>query len=369
MHSIMVIDDNLTELVIAEKALESKYRILAQQGGKQAFDYLKKATILPSLILLDIDMPGLNGFEVFSRIRLEERLKTIPIIFVTGNTDASTELEAYSLGAVDFIRKPFVSEILKKKVDMHIGIVDSEKELKGKNSSLQNFNEQLQEYNEKLQQTATVQTQKVQRLEYFIIGVITDLITKKDGYSGMHCKKVSRYMELLLKEMIFMGLVSIRPEHMELILMSSQLHDMGKIGIPDAILEKVGKYTQEEFEVMKMHTVLASDAVQKFAYLLPDNSFIHYTYQMARSHHEQWCGMGYPDGLAENAIPQLARILSVADVYDALVSERTYKKSVSHEQACTIITQASGIQFDPQVVAAFQNVMPGFYELSRIDIR
>lgn len=368
MHAVMIVDDNLTELMIAQKALEGDYRVLAQQGGKSALEYLQKATIMPSLVLLDIDMPVLNGFEVFSRMAADKKYKDIPVIFVTGNTEVSTELEAYSLGAVDFIRKPYVAEILRKKADLHIGIIENKKKLMGKNLSLQDFNDQLQDYNDQLQETANVQTQKVQALEFFIIGIITDLITKKDGYSGMHCKRVSKYMEILLRQMLVMKTITLPSGDVDLILMASQLHDMGKIGVPDAVLGKVGKYTPEEFEIMKNHTIYAADSIQKFAYLLPNNSFITYTYQMARNHHEQWCGKGYPDGLAGTNIPQLARVLAVADVYDALVSERTYKRALTLEQAYTILNQASGIQFDPQVVAAFNKVHTEFYDASKVEI-
>ena len=369
MHTVMIIDDNMTELMVAEKALEGSYRVMIEQNGKHALEYLKKSSAMPSLILLDIDMPAINGFEVFSQIVANPKTKDIPVIFVTGTDDPSTELEAYQLGAVDFIVKPFISEILKRKVNLHIGIIDNKRKLQGQNTSLQDYNEQLQDYNDELQNKAMQQSQNVQHLEYFIIGIITDLITKKDVYSGTHCKRVAKYMEILLREMLTEGLVSYPAEDVELILMSAQLHDMGKIGVPDAILEKVGKFTPEEFDIMKKHTILAADSIEKFAYLLPNSPFFTYTYQMARSHHEQWCGKGYPDGLTGTAIPQLARILAVCDVYDALVSKRTYKKAMTHEQAYAIINQAAGIQFDPQAVSAFNKVHVEFYDASMIEIQ
>lgn len=369
MHSVMVIDDSMTELIMVQKALEGEYRVITEQGGKAALEYLAKAKVMPSIILLDIDMPALNGFEVFSQLVADEKFKEIPVIFVTGNQDVSTELEAYSLGAVDFVRKPYVAEILQKKISLHVSIIDNKKKLQGRNISLQEFNEQLQDYNDQLQEEGQAQKVQIQRLEYFIIGMVTDLITKKDGYSGVHCKRVSKYMEILLRTMTELKMIRIPQEDFELILMASQLHDMGKIGVPDAILAKVGKYTQEEFDVMRNHTVYAADSIQKFAYLLPNNNFLSYTYQMARSHHEQWCGKGYPDGLAGAAIPQLARILAVGDVYDALVSERSYKKAFSHEQACQIINQGSGVQFDPQVIQAFNRCQNEFFAASKIDIR
>jgi len=369
MHSVMVIDDSQTELTLVNKALEGNFRVITQQGGKAALEYLDGAKVMPSIILLDIDMPMFNGFEVFSMLQSDERFKQIPVIFVTGNQESSTELEAYSLGAVDFIRKPYVAEILLKKVTLHTGILDDKKKLQNRNNSLQEFNDQLQDYNNQLEEDTNASKAQIHRLEYFVIGIITDLTTKKDGYSGIHCKRVSKYMEILMRTMTELKMIRIPPEDFELILMASQLHDMGKIGVPDAILAKVGKYTEEEFGIMRNHTVYASDSIQKFAYLLPNNNFLSYTYQMARSHHEQWCGRGYPDGLAGSAIPQLARILAVGDVYDALVSERTYKKAFTHEQACAIINQGAGIQFDPQVVQAFNHCQAEFFAASRVDIK
>ena len=170
-------------------------------------------------------------------------------------------------------------------------------------------------------------------------------------------------MEVLLKRMMRDNLARLPIKDMGIIIMSSQLIDMGKIGVPDRIVQKEGKYTPAEFDVMKKHTVFAADSIERFTYLVPNSPFITYAYQMARSHHEQWCGNGYPDGLKGTEIPQLARIVSICDVYDALVSKRTYKKEMSHEQACAVINQVSGVQFDPAVVAEFNKVADDFREI------
>lgn len=352
MHTIMIVDDNETELLIAQKALEKDYSIIPISNSKQALARLAKATMMPSIILLDIAMPGINGFEMIMRLKTSEKAKNIPVIFLSADLDNSTELEAYRLGAVDFIRKPVVADLLRKRVELQARLTEHQK--------------QMDEYNQQLQQTASFQTQNAMRLEYFIIGIITDLISEKDGYSGMHCLRVSKYMGVLLKEMLLSGInFGILADDYEMIILCSQLHDMGKIGVPESVLQKEGKYSDEEFMQMKNHTLLAANAIQKYAYLLPNSKFLSYTYQMARSHHEQYSGAGYPDGLSGNNIPILARILGVADVYDALVSERTYKKAFTHEQAYNIITQGSGLQFDPQVVAAFQRVHMEFFEISQ----
>ena len=352
MYTVMVVDDNETELVIAEKALEKEYRVSTVNNSKQALARLAKATIMPDLVILDIAMPGINGFDMFMRMKASDKMKSIPVIFLSGDKENATELEAYRLGAVDFIRKPVISELLRKRVGLQINLLDYKKNMSA--------------YNTQLQQNVTAQAQNAYRLHYFIIGIITDLIAGKDGYTGIHSVSVSKYMGILLKEMLLSGLnYGISMDDFELIMLSAQLHDMGKIGVPDAVLQKTGKYTDEEFMQMKNHTVYAANAIQKYAYLLPGSKFITYTFQMARSHHERFDGKGYPDGLKGSDIPILARILAVADVYDALVSERSYKQPMTHEQAYNIITQGAGVQFNPQVVAAFQRVHMDIYEAHR----
>ncbi len=368
MHSVMVVDDSTTDQTMVKKALEQNYRLVQMDSGASALDFLDTAKVMPSLIILDMEMPGMNGFEFFSMIKADDRTKEIPVIFVTADPDVATEIEAYSLGAVDFIRKPYVAEILQRKVDLHISILIDKRKLRGRNATLQEFNESIQEFNVQLQEEVNATKDHVHRLEYFVIGIVTDLISKKDGHTGIHTKRVGKYLEIMLRRMQEMKLVRIGPDDMENILMASQLHDMGKIGVPDSILTKEGKYTDEEFSVMRSHTIYAADSIQKYAYLLPNSNFLSYAYQMARSHHEQWCGNGYPDRLVGPAIPQLARVLAVCDVYDALVSDRSYKKPYTHEQACQIINQGSGVQFDPQIVQVFNTCQTEFFTTSKTDI-
>ena len=343
MYTIMIIDDNDTELLVAKKALEKSYRIVDIDNPKAALQRLAKATIMPDFILLDVAMPGINGFDFIMRLKASDKTKSIPVLFLSGDKENTTEMEAYRLGAVDFIRKPIIPDLLRKRMELQADVLE--------------YKNQMNQYNTQLQQTASYQARTAMNLEYFIIGIITDLISQKDPYTGKHCICVSKYMEILLKEMLMSGVnYGIDPADFELILLSSRLHDMGKIGVPDAVLSKVGKYTDEEFALMKSHTTMAANAIQKYAYILPNNKFLYYTFQMAKYHHERVDGNGYPDRLSGANIPILARILAVADVYDGLVAERSYKKAKTHEEAYNIITQGAGIQFDPQVVAAFQRV-------------
>ena len=307
---------------------------------------------MPDIMVIDVVLQGVSGFEVLTRLKTSEKTKEVRVIFISGDKDATTEVEAYRMGASDFLRKPVNTQILKKHIETQVELLESKK--------------QMGNYSGQLQQSMAAANQNTLKLEYFIIGVITDLITVKDTYAGMSSLAVSRYMGLILREMLMSGVnYGIDPSDFELIILSSQLHDMGKIGIPDSILQKTGKYTDEEFEMMKKHTVLAANAIQRYSYLIPNSKFLNYTYQMARYHHERYDGGGYPDHLMGNNIPLLARILSVADTYDALVSTRSYKQAKTHEQAYNIITQAAGLQFDPTVVSAFQRAHMEIYEMSR----
>ncbi|MBR6485941.1 MAG: response regulator [Lachnospiraceae bacterium] len=352
MYSVMVLDNSEVELVMIQKALEKDYNVISMNNAKQALTRLNKANIMPDLIVMDLMLQGVTGLEVLTRLMTQEKTKGLRVIIISGDKDASTEIEAYRMGAVDFVKKPLNMQVLKKRVEMQTELLENKK--------------QMGTYMGQLKQSMASADQNTLKLEYFIIGVITDLIKVKDTYAGMSSLAVSRYMGLILREMLMSGVnYGINPADFELIILSSQLHDMGKIGIPDHILQKVGKYTDEEFEMMKKHTVLAADAIQRYSYLIPNSKFLNFTYQMARYHHERYDGGGYPDHLMGVNIPILARILSVADTYDALVSTRSYRQAKTHEQAYNIITQAAGLQFDPTVVSAFQRAHMDIYEMSR----
>ncbi|MCR5108198.1 MAG: HD domain-containing protein [Lachnospiraceae bacterium] len=352
MHTIMIVDSNDTELVAMQRAFEQTCSVITMNNAKGALGRLSKSTVLPDLMIIDLEIVGISAFELIGRIKGNDKMKDICVVIISGDKDTSTELEAFRLGAADFIHKPVNITLLKKRVELQLEVLG--------------YKKQVQSHVNQLQQNVNFHAQNSLRLEYFLIGMITDLISVKDGFTGMHSIAVSKYMGIILKDMMMSGInYGIAPEDYELILLSAQLHDMGKIGVPDNVLRKEGKYTDEEFTQMKNHTVYASNAIERYAYLLPNNKFIVYTYQMARYHHERYDGNGYPDGLSGQNIPFLARVLAVADVYDALISKRSYKQPITHEQAYNIISQGAGIQFDPQVVSAFQRAQADIYEASR----
>lgn len=345
----MLVNASEIELRVMQKALEREYNVLTMNNAKQALGRLSMSNVLPDIIVVDSHLQGGGGLTFANGLRTNPKFKDISVIMLTDGRDDASELEGYNLGISDFIYKPINGPILKRKIDLQLEAEGNKK--------------QLNKYVSELQQNVTFHAQNSLKLEYFLIGMITDLLSKKDGFTGTHCVSVSRYMGILLQDMLMSGVnYGIPKEDYEIIVLSAQLHDMGKMGVPDSVLMKEGKYTDEEFQAMKNHPVYAADAIQKYSYLLPNNKFVIYMYQMARYHHERFDGHGYPDRLSGYNIPFLARVLAVADVYDALTAKRTYKETISHEKACSIIMQGSGTQFDPQVVNTFMRVNRLFYE-------
>ncbi len=351
MLSVMIVDSSDIEVKVMTKALEREYSIITMNNPKQAYGRLTKSTNLPDIVIVDIDS-GIGCMELVNSIRTNVKMRGIAVVALSGDKSGTTETECYKLGAAEFVQKPINSTVLKKRLDIQSELLESKRQF-GTSVS-------------QLQQNVNFHAQNSLRLEYFLIGLITDLLSKKDGFTGMHCVNASRYMGILLKDVLLSGVdYGIKMEDYEIIVLASQLLDMGKMGVPDSVIQKEGKYTDEEFLAMKNHTIYAADAIQKYSYLLPNSDFVLYIYQMARYHHERWDGNGYPDRLMGNNIPILARILAVADVYDALINKRSYRQAISHEQAYNIICQGSGTQFDPQVIASFQRVHLAFYEMTR----
>ncbi|MBQ8969972.1 MAG: HD domain-containing protein [Lachnospiraceae bacterium] len=351
MLQLMIVDSSEIELKVMTKALEKEYSIITMNNPKQAYGRLIKSTSLPEIVIIDIDS-GLGCLELINNIRTNTKTKDIAIIALSGDKNGTTEIESYRFGAAEFVFKPINTVVLKKRVEIQAELVESKRQLSTSVGQLQ--------------QNVNFHAQNSLRLEYFLIGLITELLSKKDGFTGRHCVNTSRYMGILLKDILLSGVnYGIKMEDYEIIVLASQLFDMGKMGVPDSVLQKEGKYTDEEFAAMKGHPVYAADAIQKYSYLLPNNDFMIYIYQMARYHHERWDGNGYPDRLSGNNIPILARILAVAEVYDALINKRSYRQAITHEQAYNIIVQGAGTQFDPQVVVSFQRTHLAFYEMTR----
>lgn len=338
---ILIVDDTPANLdVLAGILRNSGYVARPVPSGPVALATARLRA--PDLVLLDITMPGMDGFEVCRQLKEDPALADIPVIFVSAVVETLDKVRAFSLGAVDYIIKPYQVDEVRARVHTHLRLRRQERELRQFNASL---NAMVQE-----------QLGEIAQARLSTIIAMSKIAEYRDDTTGRHIERVCLCCSALTARL------APRPEYAEFltdhqaddICYASPLHDIGKVGVPDAILGKPGRLTPEEFEVMKRHTVIGWSALAEVLERYPGNSFIARGAEIARSHHERWDGSGYPDGLAGNAIPLSARIVAVADVYDALRSERPYKRAFGHEEACEIVRQGSGAHFDPAVIEAFE---------------
>ncbi len=332
MKHILVVDDNVTNLKVAKAALDPHYKVTMLTSGAQVLKFLQKN--VPDLILLDIEMPILDGFEVVNQLKENGQLQIAPIIFLTALTSPETEARALSMGVVDFINKPFVSETLLSRVKLHLEISDYRKNLEG---------------------IVEEKTKMVEELQNAISISIAELVGCRDGYTGEHIKRTCVYIKILVDKMRALGLYAeeLNEKFVNDLLRSAALHDIGKVGIKDEILCKPGRFTDEEFQFMKEHSRLGGETLQSAIDQTSLESFLYVARDMAFYHHEKWDGSGYFKGTSGEDIPLCARIMAIADVYDALTSRRPYKEPYSHEKAVEIITEGRGSHFQPCIVDAF----------------
>ncbi|MCL2627297.1 MAG: response regulator [Oscillospiraceae bacterium] len=332
---IFVVDDNSTNLTVAEEALAEQYQVIALPSAAVMFKALEKFS--PDLILLDIDMPEMNGFEAIEKLRADEKHANIPVIFLTGLNDSANEAHGINLGAVDFIMKPFSEPVLLNRIRNHLFIDDL----------IRKRTAQLEERTEQLEQ-----------LKNGLVFTMADLVENRDQNTGGHIDRTAGHMETLINAMIERGVYvdEMKDWDLDLVVSSARLHDLGKITIPDSVLNKPGKLNDEEFDLMKTHSLEGERIINNAIKRTGDAAFLHNAKIIAAYHHEKWNGTGYPYKLAGEAIPLQGRIMAVIDVYDALVSERPYKKAFSHEKAVEIIMEESGTHFDPNIAKVFFEV-------------
>jgi len=346
--TVLVVDDLADNLSLMSSLLKDHYRVkVANQGEKG----LRIAAQLPApdLILLDIMMPGMDGYEVCRRLKADPATRDIPVIFLTARADVADEALGLALGAVDYITKPISPPILLARVQTHLALKATADFLRSKSDYLQ--------------QEVALRTLEVQAIQDVTIMVMAALAETRDSETGNHIRRTQLYVKALAERLRehprFEPVLSER--NIELLYKSAPLHDIGKVGIPDAILLKPGKLTVEEFEVMKRHPEIGRDAIEEAERRLGIKvKFLTFAKEIAYSHQEKWDGSGYPQGLAGDAIPVSARLMAVADVYDALISKRVYKPAFSHEQACQIVVQGRGQHFDPDIVDAFIEIADDF---------
>lgn len=348
---IILVDDNKSTLVAGKNVLAEKYEVYSVSSGERLFKLLDN--VMPDLILLDVEMPEMSGFEVLDRLKKLKTFCDIPVIFLTGKSDPESELDGLSRGAVDYLTKPFSPPLLLKRIELHLLMEDQK-------SELENFNENLQDM-------VKEKTETIMELQNAIVQGFAEIVEFRDVCTGDHIGHTMNYLSLLLDALVDAGVYSeeLVEWESEFFLPSSQLHDVGKIAISDSILLKPDKLSDEEFETIKEHTTQGVRIIRKIAEKTTEIEFLKYAEVFAASHHERWDGKGYPRGTKGKETPLPGRMMAIVDVYDALVSERPYKKAYSHDKAVEIIVEGKGAQFDPQLVDVFLTVADDFENLSR----
>jgi len=341
---VLLVDDNTMNLQLLHETFAGLgYKILVAKNGKTALSIAQKAN--PSLILLDIMMPEMDGYEVCRRLKADKTTSQIPIIFITALADEDDEAKGLALGAVDYITKPFNPELVRARVRIHL---------------------ELKQYQDHLENLVMERTRKLALTQTVTIESLATLAEYRDPETGGHIKRTQNFVKVLavrLKDHPRFRDV-LNNETIELLYLSAPLHDVGKVGVPDHILLKAGKLTDEEFEEMKKHTQYGHDALWITEQKLGQDSFLQYAREIAHTHQEKWDGSGYPLGLKGEQIPISGRLMALADVYDALISKRVYKPPFPHEKAVEIILDGKGRHFDPDVVDAFLELEQTFRNIA-----
>ena len=345
--SILVVDDTPANLqLLASMLKERGYRTRPVPSGLLALQAALSEP--PDLILLDINMPEMNGFEVCQSLKADEKLKDIPVIFISALNEVLDKVRAFAVGGVDYITKPFQFDEVQARVNTHL--------------KLWHLQQELEKHNRQLGKLVQAQVKKISDTQMAMIFALAKLAESRDDDSGMHLERVQAFCKKLAE-----GLAKaprfgrqVDAKFIENIYYASPLHDIGKVAIPDRIVLKPGKLTPEEFEVMKTHAALGADKLEAVQRQFPGNALLDMGIAIAKFHHEKWNGGGYPLGLAGEAIPLSARIMAVVDVYETLRAKRCYKDAFSHEQSVGIIVSSSETHFDPEIVKVFIDLQEDF---------
>jgi len=350
---ILIVDDTPGNIAILNSFLKGQYRTKAAITGAEALD-LAMGKEAPDLILLDIMMPDMDGYEVCRQLKRDARTVDIPVIFLTSKSSVQDEQKGLELGAVDYIAKPPSPPIVMARIKTQLYLKSVRDFLRNKNVFL----------------AAEVErrTRDVSMIQDVAMAAMGSLAETRDNETGGHIRRTQYYVKALSEEASVMPRLKnyFVGDAIELLYKSAPLHDIGKIGIPDGILLKPDRLTREEFEVMKKHTTIGRSAILAAEKRLdsPD-SFLRIAREMAWTHHEKWDGTGYPQGLSGDGIPVSGRIMGFADVYDALISKRVYKPALSHEEAVAIIGEGAGTQFDPRLADVFQGISGRFKKIAQ----
>ncbi len=348
IERILIVDDEEVNRTILEVMFRSSFHIVEATNGQEAIDRLEEDPGFV-LVLLDIVMPIKDGFDVLEYMKQKGLIEQVPVILITSETIRDSEDRAYAYGIADVIHKPFYPDIVKRRaqniIDLYQHKANMERKLKEQEEAILAKEKKIQENNE------------------FLISALSSVVEFRSSETGEHIRRIKYFTRILLKYLAkYFPKYGITETQISEIARASALHDIGKIGIPDSILLKPGKLTDEEFEIMKTHTTIGCDMLKKFK-KEEDNEFYRYCYDICRYHHERWDGNGYPDHLAGDEIPIWAQVVSIVDVYDALISERVYKAAFPHTVAYEMIQNGECGQFPPDILECFELANEDFFDM------
>lgn len=340
--SVLLVEDDPIVGGLIEVVLAKFCAVTWVQSGKEVFSLLESKK--PDLILMDIGLPDMSGLDICKNIKSNSQLTHIPVIFITGDAQPKTEAEGLKLGAVDFITKPIRPEMLSMRVKTHI---------------------ELKRHRDDLHASLAETSQALHFAHGSVITSMAILAECRDAETGKHVQRTKAYVRILTENLKLSGYSALQADEVETISESAVLHDIGKIGIQDYILAKPGRLTTDEYDQMKSHTILGRQVIERTERLFGSNPFLRCARDIAEFHHEKWDGTGYPHGICGTDIPLCARIMAIADVYDALTMARPYKQRYSHKQAVQLMTQGSHGHFDPSLLHIFEALQGNFLQVSQ----
>lgn len=341
--SILVVDDNATNLRVMQEVLKIEYKVYATISGEKALAFLEKTR--PDLILLDIEMPDLSGYDVINLLKEHSKWKTIPVIFLTAKDGADDEEKAFKMGAIDYIHKPISPRVVLSRVATHL---------------------ELEDYRVNLEQKVQEKTSLLEMTQDAILDILTSVTAFRDNETGGHVMRTTLYAKLISECLLQADYPGITDGYAQDIVKCAKLHDIGKVAISDRIMLKPDRLTAEEFETMKSHTIVGGEMIDNaIKGMGNETTFLSVAKEIVLYHHEHWDGTGYPKGLQEDEIPLSARIMALADVYDALTSNRPYKNAYCHDEAMKIIRSEAG-HFDPHIVELCETLFERFEHIGRI---
>ncbi len=342
-ENVLIVDDVIANLVILTEIIKKAgYVARPVTDVHQAMDAVE--ALLPDLILLDVTMPDIDGFEYCRMLKKDVKTRNIPVIFISAVTSPETKRKGFEMGGVDFILKPFETQEVYLRVNTHLKLYRMQRE--------------LENYNKQLQKTINAQIRRMNEEQRLVMLAMAKLAEDRDSLDNTHVENVGKNARLIALSLQFSPKFTklISNEFVETIELAAPLHDIGKMRIPDSVLLKPGKLTEEEMAVMRTHSRIGAETLRSIYSLSEKNPAIEMAIDIAEYHHERWDGKGYPDGLKGTEIPLSARISAIADVYDVLISERCYKPAYTHEKAIEIINSEAGKSFDPDIVEVFNKI-------------